>query len=230
MIRTVSLGPKLDIECMDPLIPQRDVIERIEGLWLQALQDGGRKIFNGICHSLVEFDEKRLVLQPFEYKFLVAQRSDPETGDALALRPVGVTGLSLCQDGVVFGKRSSRLALNGGLWEAAPSGGLDRPDPEAMLFEELSEELGLERGVVRSKELIGLAEDTDSGEVDLVFKLALDVGRSGVVSSFQRKATQEYDDIAVVPVEDLAQFLASTGALLPALEPMLQLGGLIRAA
>ena len=228
MIRTVSLGPKVAVQCTDPLTPPRDLLERIETLWQESLQDTGRRLFNGVCHSLVEFDGERIVLQPIDYKLLIANRSDPEIESRLPLRPLGVTGLSLCRDGIVLGKRSGELALNGGLWEAAPSGGLDKPDPEAVLFEELLEELGLEPGTVRTRELVGLVEDTDSGEADLVFKLALDVGRSHVVSAHGRNATLEYDDIAIVPVENLARFLASTDALLPALEPMLRLGGLLR--
>lgn len=200
---------------------------RIDAIWTEEKRSRGDRLTNGRIYSLIEHRPDRLLIQPAEYRHALARRRAPELADAgLTVRPLGVTGLLLCADGLVLGRRSDWVAADAGLWEPAPTGGLSRPDPVGQILEELREELGLEPSRIARHDACGLIEDGKCGVIDIVFRLQTTATASEIRSAHAAHATDEYAELAIVPPSDLAEFLqAHHDHLLPALRPMLRLAG-----
>src|SRR6185295_13703559 len=130
------------------LAPGVDV--EVETLWQAERQR--RDVFNGRILSAVEITPNRLLGRVVEYRRFVAQQANPALFDVLRVRPVGVSGVLHCADGLVFGRRAAGLTQGAGLWELVPSGSLDVPpgarqgaqiDYRAQILAELSQEIGI---------------------------------------------------------------------------------------
>lgn len=81
------------------------------------------------------------VIQAFKcsYRWHAVQAGGLDVG----CRPLGVKGVARCGDRVLFGKRAAWTAHAGGLWELAPSGGVEPGhSPEDTIVAELAEEVG----------------------------------------------------------------------------------------
>ncbi|MDP6986943.1 MAG: NUDIX domain-containing protein [Phycisphaerales bacterium] len=75
------------------------------------------------------------------YRWYAVQAGGLDVG----CRPLGVKGVTRFGDKVLFGKRASWTAHAPGLWELAPSGGVEPGDrPEESIVAELAEEVGVE--------------------------------------------------------------------------------------
>ncbi|MGH6979756.1 MAG: hypothetical protein ACREFC_00975, partial [Stellaceae bacterium] len=191
-------------------------------------QSGQPALYNGRIYSLVEQTPKRLTAYALEYRLLVAQRRAPDLASALAVRPIGVTGLLTGPDGLVLGRRAKHVAADAGLWEPAAAGSLARPEPAEQILEELMEELGLDRGKVQSPLPLGLVEDATSRVIDIVFRIETDLSAAALHAAWRNRGSDEYAEIRIVPPAELPRFLAEHhGQLLRVLEPMLRLGGFL---
>lgn len=212
-----------------PAAPLTAALEaRVAAIWDAEKERRGRHLHDGPIYTVVDIAADRMVVRPMAYRHLVALRLEPGLAAAgLALRPVGVTGVVRCTDGVVLGRRAAHVAADAGLWEPAPSGGLDRPDPAAQLMDELGEELGVAaRLVATPPRICGLVENTDRGAFDILFQVTLRLDASALLALHRDAATDEYSELAVVPPAALRAFLNSHGdALLPAAEAMLRRAG-----
>ena len=184
-------------EARGPAPLPADLEAAVEDAWRTAAADSGGRLFNGVLFTLLDHDARQARVERSEYRRHVAARSDPGLAERLALRPLGVTGLTACRDGVVLGRRAARLEL-GGLWEPAPAGTLDRLDGRALVLEELGEELGVAPGAVLGAELRWLYEDRGGG-FDLVYAIELDVDGDALREAWQANGTDEYADVAVTP-------------------------------
>ncbi len=143
------------------------------------------------------------------------------------VRPLGVTGLLLCPQGLVLGRRSATLAITAGLWEAAPAGGLDRPDPAAVVLCELQEELGLAPDRIETMIACGLVEDLDSGIADIIFKLTTKASADEILAARCLNGAAEYDELVVVALDNIPDFLARhSSKILPSLSLMITAAGL----
>jgi 8-oxo-dGTP pyrophosphatase MutT (NUDIX family) len=179
-----------------PLAP--DVEQAVETLWAREVEESGGDRFNGVLFSLVEHGPGRVVAERSEYRRYVAWRRSPELAERLDLHPMGVTALTRASDGaVVMGRRARGLDL-GGLWETAPAGTLDRPDPRALVLDELREEIGVEADQVLSAEPRWLYEDR-SGVSDFIYEVRLSLSSDALTALFESRPTQEYSDLALVP-------------------------------
>ncbi|MGH7126584.1 MAG: hypothetical protein ACREFI_19560 [Stellaceae bacterium] len=197
----LSLGPALD--------------RRVEALWWQEQTKRATPLFNGELLSVVALTPSRVEACVAEYRCFVAQRRDPTLFTQLRLRPLAVSGLLRCRDGVVFGRRAATSTQDAGRWELVPSGGVDRravrPDGSldviGQLADELHEETGCTPDAVISAEPFLLVEDTTSGVVDIGIDLALDLDAAAVLAAYRADATAEYDALRIVPISDLSDFV-----------------------
>ncbi|HXP31155.1 MAG TPA: hypothetical protein VN832_08700 [Stellaceae bacterium] len=204
--------------------------QRVAAIWANEMQARGTGLYDGRIYTLIAYRRNRLTVRPMQYRHLIARRRVPELALAgLALRPLGVTGLLTCPDGIVLGRRAAHVAADAGLWEPAPAGSLDRLDPAALLLDELGEELGLTPAQVTPPVPCGLVEDLASGVVDILFTLKTDLDAAALNAAHRERGSGEYTDIAVVAPAALPDFLAAhEGALLPVLRGMLRHGRFLR--
>ncbi len=229
-IAVYALEPSFKLRIAPPMVVSDSISERIDGIWAEEKRHRGETLTNDNVFSLFDYRPDCLTLQPAEYRHVLARRRAPELADAgLSIRPVGVTGVLVCADGLVLGLRGTQVASDAGLWEPAPAGCLDHPDPAAQVLEELREELGLESTRVTSPEACGMVEDAASGVVDIVFRLNTAASAEDVRAAYRAFGTDEYAELAIIGRADVAPFLhAERTRLLPALRAMLRLVGLTK--
>lgn len=222
-ITRLPLAADFTLQVCAPFEPPEVIKGRIDAIWADERRKRGDRLCNGPIYSLVEHRADRLLIQPAEYRHAVARRCAPELAVAgLAIRSLAVTGLLLCADGLVLGRRGAGVAADAGLWEPAPAGGLSRPDPVGQILEELHEELGLEPARIVRHDACGLVEDTESGVIDIVFRLQTTATAEEIRGAHAAHATDEYAALVILPSSALAGFLqANHDHLLPALRPML---------
>jgi hypothetical protein len=201
-----SLDPELD--------------RQVEALWWQEQTKRATPLFNGELISVVSLAASRIGARVAEYRCFVAQRGDPTLSVHLNVRPLAVSGLLRCRDGVVFGRRAATNTQDAGHWELVPSGGVDRralrPDGNVdvigQLMDELREETGCSPGVISSAEPFLLVEDTTSGVIDIGIDLTLDLDSAAVLAAHHAGATTEYEALRIVPTSDLREFVDHAGS------------------
>jgi len=233
MVRSITwhtLSDQVFIKVMappEPFSPQ--AIELVDGIWAEAKGLLHEALFDGPILSLIQSSPSCLTVWPSSYRFALARLQLRELlGTAPVVRPLGVTGLLLCPQGLVLGRRSATLAIAAGLWEPAPAGGLDRPDPAAVVLCELQEELGLAPDRIETIIACGLVEDLDSGIADIVFKLTTKASAAEILAAKFGNGCAEYDELAVVALDDIPDFLARhSNKTLPSLPFMIKAAGLV---
>lgn len=218
---------------MEQVSPPRlpvTVLDRIDAFWSTQVAARGDQIFDGPIFCLSEHASAKLRVYPATYRYFMARRYKPEIFAGCDLpAPVGVTGLVTCPDGVVLGRREGVVAVDGGLWEPVPSGGLALLDPTEQVLLELQEELSLSRDKVMKPRIIGMVEDEDSGVFDLVFDISCGLSGELVQAAWQRCESREHDRLSVLSDAQLPGFLGEFRDSLPAtLIPLLQMAGKIR--
>jgi 8-oxo-dGTP pyrophosphatase MutT (NUDIX family) len=208
-----------------PIEIPKQVLGRVASVWDAEQAKAQGRLVNGTIYSLVEFGADRLVVRACEYRAMLAQRRDPNL--QLGIRPLAVTGVLLCADGLVLGRRSNKVATDAGHWEPSPAGGVSQPDTLAQLFEELDEELSLKPDAIARVQICGLLEDQATQVFDLIYLLSTPLSEHEIIAA-QRQASEEYDELKIVPLNELATFIRDPSQpVINALQPMLSLAGLL---
>lgn len=171
---------------------------KIDTLWQSALRDHP-SLFDGPILGVVDFSADRFVLARASYRHLIAARRDPAVRQALGLRPLAVSGILSCADGLVFGRRAKTVTQGPGLWELAPSGGMDAPtdgsmpDLSAQILKETREEIGLTPDQVSVLAPIGVIDDDESGVVDVILPLTTTLSAAEIKGAHATHGSAEYD-------------------------------------
>lgn len=188
-----------------------DVARQVEECWI-AEQAANPRSFDGVLHGLESFDGRRVVLRRWQFRHFIAERERPGllSVPPCRFRTLGVAALLFSPDGLVLGQRAGHVANHRGEWEPAPAGGLDRPDPLAVLFEELNEELGLLPVDVGQPQPLCLCRQGDSVVHDLLFRLDTRLTEPELIARHREEAGDEYSRIRCIPLPDLPAFLGST--------------------
>ena len=191
----------------------------VEAVWNLELARRGGALFNGRTVSVLSHAPDLILTRIVEYRVVLAKRRRPDLFAAIAIRPLAVSGLLRCVDGIVFGRRGQNVTADAGLWELVPSGGIDAADgkarsPRDQVLTELREEVGLEAAAIRDCRPFCLIEDGSTGIFDIGIALQTDL-EAGAVEEAHRRASDEYSELRVVPDHRVAEFLAG-GAILPA--------------
>ena len=219
----------------------REVEPRIQSeiarLWDEECRRRPRSLFDGRHFSVTSIGESRIVGHFVDYSRYIAQTLRPELFAQLAVRPLGVSGLMISPDGVVFGQRNANTTQNQGSWELTPSGGVDprcctadgKIDLETHLLNELREEVGLSPEQVDHLLPFALIEDRRSHVVDIGVLVRTPLSDAAIVDHHRNKATNEYLSLKVVAPTEIGSFLARPEIeLAPASRILLRLKGLIR--
>jgi hypothetical protein len=202
---------------------------RVEEIWSSEKKQRGEHLTNGHVYGLTEFRPDYLSIRPSEYRYVLARRRDPSLKNlGLSIQPLAVTGVLLCADGLVLGRRGSGVTDDVGLWEPAPAGGLSQNDPKAQVLEELEEELGIAAATIISIQTCGLVEDVESGVFDIIFRLDTPATEKDIRAAYEVGGSDEYAELAVIKLSDIRLFLEiNQDHLLPALLPMLRTAGVL---
>ena len=193
-----------------------DLEVELDRLW--ELENSGRAtpLFNGKIFSAISTGTAIIRGHFVDYRRYVAQTLRPELFARLAVRPLGVSALTVSPDGVVFGRRSLATTQNPGLWELAPSGVVDpgccnaggEIDIKAHILGELREELGLTPDQVDDPVPFCLLEDQQTRVLDIGVALTTPLSNDAIVECHRAKSTDEYLEVSVVQPAEIEAFLA----------------------
>ncbi len=207
-VRVVATGE------LGKLAPDLEV--ELDGLWERANSDRSKPLFNGKIFSVTSLNEALIKGLFIDYRLYVAQTLRPELFAQLAVRPLGVSALTVSPDGVVIGQRNLTTTQNPGLWELAPSGGVDPEncnadgeiDIKAHILGELYEELGLGTDEVDDPLPFCLLDDSQSHVLDIGVLLHTRLSKAAILESHRNLASDEYLQVEVVAPAEVDSFLA----------------------
>jgi hypothetical protein len=201
----------------------------VEQLWQAEQRRCGKPLSNGRILSAVEISPLRIRGRVVEYRHLIAQRARPELFDVLRVRPVAVSGVLECADGIVLGRRAATMTQDAGLWELVPSGGIDTSsvpvgaevDYRAQILTELHEEIGIDAEWVTSIRPFCLVDDLDSHVLDIGIAMESPLSAGAVLKLHREAATGEYDELRVVDRAEVGRFIQGEASQLVGVSAML---------
>ncbi|TDQ80967.1 UDP-2,4-diacetamido-2,4,6-trideoxy-beta-L-altropyranose hydrolase [Dongia mobilis] len=202
----------------DPaLVPPDAVASRAQAIWDEELQRRSADLFNGEIVSVTSLNNTAIVGRRAEYRSLLAQSRDPDIFRWLQVRPLAVTGILICPEGVVIGRRSKSVFQSPGLWELAPSGSVDLGTMDEQgninllnqLMQELKEEIGLSATDIAEVEPLAIACDTDSQVFDVCFILRTSRPWPQILASYAADGNSEYESLDILPLRDIVAFAQS---------------------
>lgn len=145
----------------------------VDGVWRRALRVA-ESLHDGRILTVSSISRTEIVVSPVAYRYWYAQFT---AGVPLGIRPLAVTGVLRLANGFLMGQRSRALLEDGGLWEFAPSGGVQAPtdeatgvvDPHAQVVVEAREELNINASDLGHGEPLAIIENEITRVVDLVY-------------------------------------------------------------
>jgi len=191
------------------------VEDEIERLWQEEQRRRKASLFNGKILSATSVSSQEILGVAVEYRHLIAQRARPELYEFLRVRPVAVSGLLECADGFIFGKRGGSVSQDSGLWELAPSGGLDLSttrvgqeiDCRAQILTELHEEIGLKADAMTSTRTFCMIEDQHSHVLDIGISMKSTLSGSTILEAHRKGGSQEYEKLHIIPRAELSTLI-----------------------
>ncbi len=200
---------------------------QIEAIWLDAIA-ARPNLFNGKIFTLNNYRDGNLYISESEYKVSFSIQKIPAIFEVNPISVLAVTGVLLCQDGLILGRRGNSVSFQNGLWEPAPAGSLSCPDPKAQVLEELEEELGITQNRVSTVEIIGLIEDNSTNIVDIIFKIVATEKFNEIKSRIRDYNNNEHDELCCIKIADIRSFIMENERkYIPILPEILRLAGLI---
>jgi hypothetical protein len=198
-----------------------DVEAEIQEIWDAEAANLGRTLFNGKVFSVTSHSAQRIEGYFVEYRRLIAQSIRPALFPILGVRPLGVSGILRCVDGIVFGHRNPGMTQNPGMWELVPSGSVDMQfvtngeciDLAAQIGLELSEEIGIPEAAVGDITPVCLVEDDASHVCDIGLTISCGLSGGEVIAAHEVLPGDEYTEITIVSesgIPSYANALADT--------------------
>lgn len=183
---------------------------RVDRAWNEA-RDQNATLFDGgvFSHHRVDLDSEGRVIRVegriVPYSRYLACRVDRDLGDEVGLWVMGVTGLLLCLEGAVAGRRS-RTATGAGELELAPAGTIGRSDVREgaidvrrCILAELDEELGLAvADLSEMPEPFALVEDEAARVADVALWIRSRLPFDQIAAIHRQQPGREYDQLRLV--------------------------------
>jgi hypothetical protein len=190
--------------------------DRVDRAWNEA-RDKNATLFDGgvFSHHRVDMDSQGRVIRiegrMVPYSRYLACRVDGDLGDELGLWVMGVTGLLLCLEGAVAGRRS-RTATGAGELELAPAGTIGRSDVREgtidvrrCILAELEEEVGLAAAdLSEMPEPFALVEDEATRVADVALWMRSLLPFDQIAAIHGQQPGREYDQLRLVRRSDSA--------------------------
>jgi hypothetical protein len=209
-VRVSPLSESLAILATSPetRIPD-DLARDVDAAW-NEIRRSNPLAEDGRIFSITALSSDRIEGRFVPYRWRAAQVARPDLARRLPVRPLAVSGLLLCSDGVVLGRRARHVGQPG-LWELVPSGGISRgpPDWRDAIFTELSEEIGLHPRDVASVHPFCLIEDEKDAVVDIGIRIETPLTGAEIVGRHQALPVKEYAEIAASALGEAVAWLES---------------------
>ena len=194
------------------------VESEVEHIWSCEQQSKDGALFNGQIYSVREFSSEKILGHVVEYRYLIAQMAQPSLFDILQVIPLAVSGVFVCPDGIVFGRRSEKNTQEGGKWELVPSGGIDansvifgeEVDYRAQLLAELVEEVGVAPSTITDVTPFCLIYDDQTHVLDIGIALFSSLSSATLLQTHQQLASDEYGEVCVIPLHKLEEFIRNS--------------------
>lgn len=219
-----ELAAELRVQVTRPMPELSAVLDmEVERLWCVACARvaacGAGALFNGRVFSADAIAPYAITGHLTEFRRTVAQMERPELFAALGVRPLAVCGVLRCADGVVFGRRHPGAIYEADMWQLPPAGSVDAHvvgadgavDIYRQLRSELREELGLSPDDVDVLAPLCVVEHPGSHVCDLGMALTTTLSDEAVRVRHRTLGNGEYPTLRIVPIAELAGFLAVTG-------------------
>lgn len=237
-VHLLQSEPRVTLEAAAPAIGP-DIEARVDEIWQREKELRSHDLHNGRLFSVDHRDARTIVGWMSEYRYFLAQRREPSLHAALKIKPLAVTGILSCPDGVLFGRRSARSEMDAGCWELVPSGGVDDaavgPDGQVSLERCILTELEEETGIAASElsahpRAVALVEDPQSHVTDIGIMLSIASPAAQIRHCFAALGNREYSELEIVAPTELRVFrrnrAGSLGAVSAALLNALMRPGL----
>lgn len=200
----------------------------IEQVWEEELRLKSGKLFNGQMLCYVRHDAHCLYGRFISYKEYIAILRRPALRAAMPIDLLGISGITLSDGAILWGKRASFVTDYAGYYECAPSGGLnpgmafDGFIPSRVPFEqELAEETGITSDKVKGISLSRLVYNPKAHLYELVAAIELEDG----MRQASLPASEEYDELLWVDISALPSFFQQhAGKILPMSDYLLTSG------
>lgn len=192
-----------------------EILELVDRIWKSCVEKYEGKFFDGDIYSVESVSSNMVSLSKSKYRFFVAQQENQDLFDVLQIRLLAVSGILICNDGIVFGRRSPNVLQDSNAWELLPSGSVTPKEfvNEDMLFnidyqirEELLEESGIPKDLYRVITPKLVVENNDSHVVDFVYEVQVNISKAQIIE-FHKNATSEYTQLEVVGPKKVAEFI-----------------------
>jgi hypothetical protein len=196
----------------------------IARLWEEEQRRRSMPLVNGAILSALSVSPSVIVGRIAEYREYLAQKAHPQLYRVLRVRPVAVSGILQCPEGLVFGRRGADVTDATASWELVPSGGIDMSgrtsefcaDYIAQLAAELREEIGISIESCRALEPICAVEDETTHVLDIGIAMTTDLTLDRLREAHRTAESHEYKELLAVRLTEFDDFAAACGEkLLP---------------
>ena len=192
-----------------------EILEAVDRIWKSSVEKYKGRFFDGDIFSVESISSNIVSLSKSKYRLFLAQQENPDLYDELQIRLLAVSGILICNDGIVFGRRSPEVLQDSNAWELLPSGSVTAREfvNEDILFnidyqirEELLEESGIPKNFYKVITPKMLVESEDSHVVDFVYEIQVNISKSQIID-FHKNATSEYTQLEVVDSKEIVKFI-----------------------
>jgi len=206
----ISANFRLQLSPKEAAMYSPEVAFSVNKIWEKGTSLTDWDLFDGKVFQLDELHEDYLTGVFSNYRYFYAQNKQPELKNDLNMILVGVAGILQCEDKYLLGKRSDKVTQFPLMWEFAPSGGIsidylsgETIEYEKQLFEELTEEVGMEWDFVTEVRPFLLILDKEQMSLDICAHLSVDpIGKA--IATYD---SPEYVAYEWLPKDQIAQFL-----------------------
>lgn len=216
-----DIDPGVQVRVTRELPPLPAALEdEIDALWQAAQVRMHGKLFNGRVFSADRISPTLIEGHWTEFRRIVARMDRHDLAAALPVRPLAVGGVIAGGAGagrfVVFGRRPAGAVYQAGEWQLPPAGSIDMGaalaggavDPLRQLHEELTEELGLPQEAIHDPRPLCIVEHPGSGVLDMGIAMRTSWSGAQIRAAHAASGNAEYDPLELVPLAELADFLA----------------------
>ena len=199
-------------------LPQ-PTINEIDRIWEHTTKKRNNQLFNGKILSVIQKHPDQITATSVQYKYFLAQLSLPELFNDLQIKPLAVSGLLDCTDGIVWGRRNKTMTQDREKWELVPSGGInieniDEPisktiniDYRTQIYSELQEEIGIKKSLVLDINTFCLVQDNNSHVLDIGIHIKTALNSNEIIKNYMQNGNREYTDINIIPQNSILDFI-----------------------
>lgn len=200
----------------DVFRPSQEIENAVNLIWANAIVKQNFLLTNSKVLRFIEKLNNNIIAQVCEYKYFYAQTKQPNLFASLNITILAVSGITICGNGIVVGKRSVDSLQDAGYWEFTPSGSISVPDlslkldtdyAEDQVIVELEEEIGILGREIGNISLIGCLRDTEAHVIDLLFLITTTITRKELYSRSLHSINDEYTEIYIIDSRLISMFL-----------------------